>query len=364
MVGLALRGLLIAAGFALAPACPSNSPDAAEATHASPGDAVAAVDVAALAEPWATHVATISDSARPHADRWQAVLALADAPVDVVEPLAAVGEAAEPRYYAVRALGEAGHPQAVEVLAGWLADRTWGQRRYAALALGQIGGGADASIAALEGALDDVEPVREEALLALTRLDASVGPALARFWTDGRSTGLEIAVAVEGDAVAPGAPARLRVTLSNRTDHPLILPPLASVLSRGLYLLDGGGRSAYPRSDAEDGRRAPDLQEIELAPGASQSVDLRVELIRWDRGVAIDHEWRPAPPTWALAIGSVRYLLHRDGAAPAGPWTAQLVWHPLFASDLAAQAARKDAFWTGKAASQPFVLTLHTPESP
>lgn len=365
--GAMSRIFVFAAALVLAPACPSGEPSDAAA---SGGDGLpATVDddlappVAGLDEPWAGHLVAIGDPAVPHAQRWQAVVGMAGGPAAAVGPLVAVAQDPDLRYYAVRAMGELGHPEAIAPLAGYLADREWGPRRYAALALGQIGGGDPASGAALEGALDDAPAVREEALLALTRLEPAGGAAtIDRFWTAGPSTGLRIEVAAPPDALTPSAPLRLSVTLSNRTDHGLVLPPLASILAHGLYVLDGDGRSAYPRDVAEGGRRAPDLDEIELAPGASERVDLRVELIPWDRGVGIDHEWRPAPAAWALAVGSVRYELHRGGAAPAGDWTARLVWHPAFVSDLASQATRKDAFWTGKATSEPFTIPLLIPE--
>lgn len=339
------------------PAAPTAEPESASAVEATP-----AAPAPTLPEPWATDLATLADPAAVHADRFAAVLRFAEAPSEAAPALAALLPDLDARYYAVRALGELGDPAGDAPLVEVLADREWGPRRYAALALGQIGSADPDTGRGIEAALDDVHQVRDDALLALTRLDpAAGGPPLARFWTQGLSTGLEVAVVAPETALTPDRPVRLSVTLTNRTDHLLVLPPQSVVLARGLYLVDAAGRVAHPLPYGEGARRPATLDETRLEPGAAVIVSLPLSLERWDRGLPIDHDWRPAPDRHALSVGAVRYLLD---PASAGELSLRLVWHPTFVADLVALVPRRDAFWTGKAASSPLTLTLPPLEQP
>ena len=357
-----MRSILLIAALALVQACPPSGASPGGEPPAEVADPPPAPGIE-VPEPWATDLSTLADAARPHVDRWAAVLHLADAPTSVVPPLIDLLDDGAARYYAVRALAELGDPSADAPLARLLADRDWGPRRYAAMALGQIGSSDPATGRALEAALDDVVPVREDALLALTRLEpVAGGPPLLRFWTQGLSTGLELTVApLEGAALSRSASLRLAVTLTNRTSHPLILPPQAVVLARGLYLVDEEGRVVHPHTFAEGSRRPATLDETRLEPGASVPLSLPVALERWERGVPVDHELRPAPARWSLVVGPNRYLL--DPGAK-GDLSLRLVWHPSFVADLIAAVPRKDAFWTGKTASDVLTLTLPPLEQP
>ncbi len=351
-----MRPAVLLAFILLGQACPPGEagpePEAPQPTAASPGPAA----------PWAADLALVADASALHAHRFAAVLRFADAPPEAVPDLAALLDDDGARYYAVRALGELGHPSADAALAEVLADRDWGPRRYAALALGQVGSADPETGRALEAALDDVRQVRDDALLALSRLDpVAGGPPLERFWTQGLSTGLELAVTPSGTALDPASPLRLAVTLTNRTDHPLILPPRSVVLSRGLYLVDADGRVVHPLPFGEGHRRPATIDETRLEPGAAVEASLPLTLERWDRGVPIDHEWRPAPDRWAISLGSVRYLVD---PATGGELSVRVVWHPAFVAELVTLVPRRDAFWTGKAASEPLTLTLPPLEQP
>ena len=361
-----MRSIVIIAAIVLAQACPPSGASPDGAPLEDPGVAPTSEEPTrpTLAEPWATHLATLADPARPHAERFAAVLAFADGPPEAAPALADLLPDGGARYYAVRALGELGDPAADDALREVLADRAWGPRRYAALALGQIGSNKPETGRALELALDDQPAVRDDALLALTQLDPIAGgPPLVRFWTQGLSTGLEVRIEpLQDAALSLDRPVRLEVRLTNRTDHDLVLPPQSRILCRGLYLMDAAGRTPHPRPFEEDsGRRPVTLDETILQPGAAVIVSLPITLERWDRGLPLDHELRPAPPRWALVVGANRYLMHPDAS---GDLTVRLVWHPAFVSDLVATVARKDAFWTGKAASEPFALTLPPLEQP
>lgn len=318
-------------------------------------------------------IEVLADPHRAHADRWNAVLALEGGPADAIGPLAALLDDPASRYYAVRALGYLGRPAASTHLARVLLDQSWLQRRYAALAIGQIGqigrihgirrveAGAEV-VRALERALDDALPaVRDEALLALTRLDEPAAQrALARFYGDHLSTGLRLEVSAERTELATNAGALLSIELTNQTAYELFLPPPTLVLLRGLEISDDRARRAFPRPGDELRRPGAGIEAIALSPGEKHRIELTLALERWDAGEPFDHQTIPGPPRWSIRAGDVQYLLHPEFRG--GPLTIRAVWHPMFARELIAQSPRRAGFWTGKAAGEHLQFTiLETP---
>lgn len=361
-----MRGIWLALALALIPGCPRADDSPPLASSASTPEAAphrAASSAAVSTDPdLQAALDAVADAARPHKERYAAVLWFHDGPEAAMAPLSALLGSPDARYYAVRALGELGDVRAHPPLARVLADRAWTPRRYAALAMGQIGGESPEAAGGLEGAFDDLSTVRDDALLALTRLDPASGAGpLRRFYAEGLSTGLVVEASAEQVDLASGV--AVSITLTNRTDHDVLLPPPGGVLSRGLYLRGPGGRVAWPWPQEEGDRRAPDVEPTTLAPGAATTVVLSLGVEAWTAGEPVDHDLRPSPPRWALRAGSVRYLLP-PASNDGGEVTVSFTWHPAFAADALGATARKDAFWTGKAASADLILRLPPLDAP
>ncbi len=353
-----LRACAPGTGADTAPVEPSVATD--EPAEADTLEVAAAGD--ALPDLWEARLADLADATRPHASRWGSARAFARAESDLSAALAArlsglLGPE-DVRYYAVRAIGFLGDPSAAPALLPHLTDAAWTQRRYVALALEQVGDDDPATIRALETALADPLPaVRDQSRRALGRLPAAAArPALDRWYLDGHSTGLTVDVTPPEPGCFPAA-CRLRVRLTNTTDHVIELPPLLLSLERGLYLRDAADRASWPwAGDEHRGEGAP-LDPVRVESGATAEVQLTLSLEPHRTGLPIDHGSEPAPDRWALRVGQIRYLLHPDNN-PGGSLGVRIVLHPAFTGDLTKHLARASAFWTGKAVGEEIPLIL------
>jgi len=126
------------------------------------------------------------------------------------------------RFYAIYVLGCLKSKDGVGALCRLLADRNYGPRRYAAIALGQI---ADpAAVEPLQKALSDVSFVRTDAIDALMRIDLpGARHVLEDYFFSGSYMRFNLGISCSPARVRMGDAVELRAVLSNLSDQAITL---------------------------------------------------------------------------------------------------------------------------------------------
>ena len=279
--------------------------------------AVSTAEANGTASPVKKCIAVLSSPTAPHTEKWEAVQELRRAGDEAVPGLLEVLAATDTnnsRYYAIRALGYLGSPEATEALSQVLLDRGYTPRRYAAMALGQI---ADPrAVPALKKALTDVSHVRADALDALVKIDSEESrQALEDYHFAHSDPGLKVEISCKPGPYAVGDSIEIEAKLVNvaRKTVPIVVSNGEPISYLVFQRTDGSFVESVDTEVLED-RPIGVLLLHDLKPGAALKWRLTGLVAEWTRGEKDDHTFIPTDRSFlTLDFGSTAYHIRRPG---------------------------------------------------
>jgi hypothetical protein len=252
-----------------------------------------------------------------HADKWKAVQDLKklgkNATLELIKILKEADKG-NSHYYAIRALGYIKNPAATETLCEILVSRKYGPRRYAAIALGQIGD--PRAVDALQKSLDDVPHVRGDVLDALVKINKKKAREVLDQWHFGDTTpGLQMEIVCDKSVYAVGEQIRIDASLANASEKSVQLA--AAQGERYGYLVFKRKDGAFVE---EVGTRMWEARVIrqeplhELAHGAKLEYPFLGRVAMWTRGEKEDHTFVPSEvPFLTLDFRWVAFHIRQRG---------------------------------------------------
>jgi hypothetical protein len=263
-------------------------------------------------------VAVLRSPTASHEEKWAAQGRLVTAGLPAVQPLIAALDDDRAQYYAIRALGHLKSPAATQALSHILLDRGYGPRRYAALALGQIGD--PKAVPALQKALSDVPHVRADALDALVKVDSRESrEALEEYHFAGSDRGLRLRISCPSASYAVGDRITIEANLTNVTQK--TLPIVVSGGNPMAYLVfqrsDGSFVESVEAGLHQD-RGDDELSVHELGPGAALEWRVSGAVEQWTMGEKDDQTLVPSrEPFLTLSFGRRAFHVRRPGGLRA-----------------------------------------------
>lgn len=298
----------------------------------------------------------------PHIDKWNAVQEIRQHGRKAAPGLLELLRTNETnaRYYAIRAIGYIKNLDATGVLCKILLDREYGPRRYAAVALGQIG--SPQAVDALRKALDDVPHVRQDALDALVKIGSNEATRAVEEYHFGNPTSnLQLRILSEKSVYALGDTIRLDATLTNISNKSVLLSMKEGKPFGYLVFRRKGGAFIEEIDTGLRDQRGVTMgaQLYDLTHGATLQCSFAGRVAMWTRGEKDGHAFMPSgSPFLTLDFRQVAFHIRE-----LGEYYVRAVFkqdHELI-ERLKATGVSEEKLalvWRGKAVSKPVCLTV------
>ncbi len=224
----------------------------------------------------------LKDPEAPHDAKWKSVQSMIELGKDVTPATIALLDVPtdNTRYYAIRVLDGVADLRAVVPLSRLLADTTYIQRRYAATALGWIKD--PAAVPALKNALSDKSYVRNDAMLALARIDhPDANTALKEQFFGNKTADLDLLVELDSLPVKPDVPFNIHYRIRNATDRPTAITIQALKSPGRVVVQDTTGRFVPWLAQGPKDPAGAHGEPVRLAPKETLSGTFQAALRSW-----------------------------------------------------------------------------------